>query len=389
METTFAFTPPKVAALAVDKATGRLVFFDSKLTGLAIRVSHTGRKVWEVGFRIDGQFRRKDLGLFPAVTLADARQLAQEALLMAARGEDPRTERRERRAALTFAKLAEEYLEKHAKPNKRTWRSDHNILHKDAVPAWRHRKVTDLKRRDVIALLDDVAARAPIQANRTLACVRKVFNWAVSRDLMPSNPCAQVTAPSHENSRDRVLSDDELRAIWKALEGLPPAMADAIRLMLLTAQRKGEVMPMAWADVDLASGWWTVSSEDAKNALSHRVPLTAPVTAILERWTGKHPTWVLPSPKRQAQPVSNPSNAMDKLRAECKVDFRLHDLRRTAASRMASLGVSRLVIGKVLNHLEPGVTKVYDRHSYDAEKRAALEAWSECLTGILAAKSET
>ena len=146
-----------------------------------------------------------------------------------------------------------------------------------------------------------------------------------------------------------------------------------------TAQRGGEVVNMRWADLDPKDGWWTIPVSDSKNKLPHRVPLSKPALAILK------PLWEA-APEEAACVVVGASGKRQRAEAAKQhglSDFRGHDLRRTAASYGASAGVSRLVISKVLNHVERGVTAVYDRHSYDAEKRTALDSWARTLTAIL------
>ena len=140
-----------------------------------------------------------------------------------------------------------------------------------------------------------------------------------------------------------------------------------------------------WADVDLAAAWWTIPGAQAKNGLAHRVPLSAPVLALLHqlRREDSATPWVFPSPKLQQRPITNVSVTARLVADKAGVCYVTHDLRRTAASHMTSMGISRLVVAKILNHAEPGVTKVYDRHSYDAEKRQALEAWGEKVLALV------
>ena len=143
---------------------------------------------------------------------------------------------------------------------------------------------------------------------------------------------------------------------------------------------------MRWADIDLDSGWWTIPANMAKNNLSHRVPLSSLALEILSKLHAKSDDdeqWVFPSPTRKNQPITNMQKAAKRIRDKSKVNFVLHDLRRTAASIMTGMGIPRLVVSKILNHVESGVTKVYDRHSYDKEKRQALESWSRELQVIL------
>jgi integrase len=303
-----------------------------------------------------------------------------------AHGGDPAQARRDGRQAPTVAALATQYLELYAKIHKRSWRGDARSLESDVLPAWGQRKAVDVRRRDVIMLLDQIVARgSPIQANRVLALVRKLWNWAISRDLLEHNPCLQVHAPGKERQRERVLSAEDLMAVWTACTALPRVWEVYMKVTLLTAQRSGEVRQMQWADLDLTAAWWTIPGTQAKNGLAHRVPLSAPVLALLHQ-LGRDDSstpWVFPSPRLQQRPITNVSVTARLVARQAGVCYRTHDLRRTAASSMTSRGISRLVVAKILNHAEPGVTKVYDRHSYDAEKRRALEAWGDTVQALV------
>jgi len=196
-----------------------------------------------------------------------------------------------------------------------------------------------------------------------------------------------LSKPGVETQRDRVLSEDEIRAVWSACDAEPGIIADAFRLMLVTAQRRGEVLSMRWQDVDRA--WWTIPAEIAKNGRSHRVPLSPQALAILERRReSANGLWVFPSPTTE-HAIENPQKAAERLRERSNVpDLRLHDFRRTAASLMTGMGTSRLTVKKILNHAERDVTAIYDRHSYDPEKRSALEAWGRRLGAIVSGQTK-
>src|SRR6266404_3065327 len=174
-------------------------------------------------------------------------------------------------------------MERHAKVHKRerSWREDQRMIDRELLPRWRHRKANDIKRRDVQELLDDTVTRgSPIQANHTFALVRKMFNFALQREIVEINPCMGMGRPTRPRQRDRVLTYEEIRALWQALDAQPRDVADALRLELLTAQRGGEILSMRWEDPDLGSGWWTIPAIYAKNGRSHRVPLSPQVLAI-------------------------------------------------------------------------------------------------------------
>lgn len=380
-----SFTARWVASVSAPLV-GQHDYFDQRPPGLGLRVAPSGRKSWFVMYRCHGRLRRYTLGTYPALSLADARQLATDARHSVAHGGDPAAVRQADRQAPTVAELATQYLDLYAKVHKRSWRGDARSLASDVLPAWGQRKAVDVRRRDVVILLDGIVARgSPIQANRVLALVRRMFNWAISRDLLEHNHCLQVHAPGKEHQRERVLSPEELVAVWTAFTALPRVWEVYMKVVLLTAQRSGEVRTLQWADVDLTSAWWTVPGERAKNGLAHRVPLSPPVLGLLHQLRRENSStpWIFPSPKLQQRPITNVSVTARLVARQAGVCYRTHDLRRTAASSMTSMGISRLVVGKILNHAEPGVTRVYDRHSYDAEKRQALEAWAAQVLALV------
>ena len=362
----------------VKPGTIRAEHFDRSVTGLALRVSPTGGKSWVLLYRQGRRLRRWTLGRYPTLSLADARDRARAGLRAVAAGDDPAHEKRRRRDALTVAVLAERYLVEYAQPRKRSWKEDRRLLAHEVLPAWRHQAARDIQRADARALIHTVAARgSPIAANRLRALLHTVFAFAVAQDIVEANPITHVPRPGVERRRDRVLTADEIRTFWAGLDDDAPVMAAALRVRFVTAQRGGEIHDLLWRDLDLATRWWTIPAERSKNGLPHRVPLTALALDLIA---------ALPVPDPEGYVFAGARGKRQRSQAIARLgldDFRGHDLRRTAASHMASAGVSRLVIGKILNHAEPSVTAVYDRHSYDAEKRAALETWATALMAIV------
>lgn len=356
----------------------RTEYFDEELPGLSIRVAPSGGKSYSVLYRRGRRLRRYTLGKYPILGLSQARALARRALAEAAMGGDPGARKIEERRAETFSELCREYLERHAKTRKRSWQEDDRRIRKSLLPALGPRPVGEIRRAEIRAVLDSILNRgAGIESNRTLALVRKIFNWGISVDLAERNPCSLLPRPAREKRRSHVLSASDIRLFWTALEEEKPGTSAALRLMLLTAQRGGEVLGMRWADVDLSEGCWTIPEERSKNGLPHRVPLSKPALEILQ---------ALRPRSVESPPVfhlSGIQKAIQRVRRRARIELRGNDLRRTAASSMASMGTPRLVIARILNHVETGVTAVYDRHSYDREKREALEAWGRRLEEIL------
>ncbi|HEX7199999.1 MAG TPA: tyrosine-type recombinase/integrase, partial [Dongiaceae bacterium] len=355
---------------------GQIDYFDDSLPGFGLRVSAGGRRAWVLLYRHGTLKRRLTLGPYPDLPLAAARDKARDHLREVAHGRDPAAEKAAGRKAETFAELAEDYLERYAKKRKRSWRKDELALARDLLPRFATLKATAITRRDINRLLDSIVDRgAPIQANRTFGILRRIYSWGIERDIVAVNPCHGIRAPGEEKARDRVLTPDELRAVWNALAPEQAQIAAMFKLRILTAQRGGEVSTIRRSDLDLQSAWWTIPGELSKNGLAHRVPLAPQVVEIVKealRSAGDDEC-LFPSPT-SAGPVRSNWRAVVRIRKRSGVEFRPHDLRRTAASLMTGMGISRLTVSKILNHAESDITAVYDRHSYDAEKRQALEA---------------
>ncbi|HEX9942994.1 MAG TPA: site-specific integrase, partial [Thermoanaerobaculia bacterium] len=324
------------------------------------------------------------------------------------RGIDPQDERQDYRQAPTFADLATEYLERHAKVKKRTWQQDEERLNRDVLPLWRHRKAQDIKRHDVNKLLDRIVDRGALtQARLTLALVRKMFNFGISRGVVEHNPAHLVSPPAKPRQRSRFLASEELRQLWAALERDGSAMALSFQLRLLTGQRGGEIMRMRWEDVD--GDWWTIPGVFTKNERPHEVFLAPQAHVVLRRLRelqgAKLSPWVFPSPKTPGEPMRNFQHAFDRYRDAALQrlaqdagkepnelpSFTSHDLRRTVASTMTrELAVQRFIVAQVLNHksADRGVTAIYDRHDYRPEKRDALTRWCDWLEATVAASPE-
>jgi integrase len=367
---------------------GQIDYFDDSLPGFGLRVSAGGRRAWVLLYRHGTLKRRLTLGPYPDLPLAAARDKARDHLREVAHGRDPAAEKAAGRKAETFAELAENYLERYAKKRKRSWRKDELALARDLLPRFATLKATAITRRDINRLLDSIVDRgAPIQANRTFGILRRIYSWGIERDIVAVNPCHGIRAPGEEKARDRVLTPDELRAVWNALAPEQAQISAMFKLRILTAQRGGEVSTIRRSDFDLQSAWWTIPGELSKNGLAHRVPLAPQVVEIVKealRSAGDDEC-LFPSPTSDG-PVRSIWRAVARIRKRSGVEFRPHDLRRTAASLMTGMGISRLTVSKILNHVESDITSVYDRHSYDAEKRQALEAWAARVEQIVSGR---
>ncbi len=382
-----------VKAIQPDPTT-RLQIFDTEQKGLCLRVSPSGAKTWSCCYKRFGRMQRMTIGSFPEIALADARTKARDIIHDVAHGKDPQLEKIQLREGGTFGELVDEFLEKYVTAKKlRRGAETKRILEKEFVPELRHTPISAVTRAMIRNLVEAKAVEAPIMANRMLSAASKLFNWAISRDLVDASPCYKLSAPSPKVSRDRVLNDDEIRKLWKAFDAEPSSVADTLKLRLLTAQRGGEVLSMRWADIDMESRWWTIPKERSKNKMAHKVWIADSTLEILQELKTKNSQrtkrqggpseWVFPG-KRKEKPLVETKRILADIRKAAGVEnWKGHDLRRTAATKMTEAGIDRLTVAKVLNHAESGVTAVYDRNSYDKEKKFALDKWARRLSVIV------
>ena len=265
------------------KATA-FVVWDLHQRGLAIRVQPTGRKTWKCIYARHGRTRWLHLGGADAIGLADARTLAAEAMLAVARGKDPAAEKKAERGAGTFAELAERYVEQHAKKHNKSWKQGEALVSRYATPRWGKLQASTITRGDVKTLMSGI--EAPVLANQVLAAVSAIFTWAVREEILPSNPC-KLVARNAVRSRERVLADSELPMFWKAFGDPGLVVGAALKMILLTGQRRGEVAHMRREHIK--DGWWEMPGEPVptlgwpgtKNGESHRVWLPAAARELL------------------------------------------------------------------------------------------------------------
>lgn len=419
-----------LTAAALDKIKAdpdkRLEIPDGLLTGLYFVVQPSGRKSWAVRYRYQGKPRKLALGNFPALDLTGARDSAKAALRKVQEGGDPAQEKQEAKAVAKgedaasrtrFDTVVRTFLVRYAKPKNRSWRETARqlglvpdkanpegaddprafiVAAGSAVALWGDRQIASIKRAEVIGLLDGIVDRgSPVMANRVLAALRKLFNWALERDLVEANPCDRVKPPAAEKSRDRVLTDDELRALWKACDGIGWPFGPMFKTLVLTGQRREEVASMAWREID--GSLWTLPRERVKTDKAHDVPLSDEAVKLLDGLPRVGGSGLVFTTTGDT-PVSGFSRAkatVDEKMAEILgadlEPWRLHDIRRTVASGMARLGIGIAVIEKILNHTSGtfgGIVGVYQRHEFADEKRRALEAWGRFVASLVDGKPD-
>lgn len=430
------FTDASVRALR--RTSERYERFEDGKPGFGVRVSTQGRKTWIFVYRFKGRPRRLTLGVYTTtdgkaepilMSLAKAHTAWAQAREQLAEDNDPGagtvSAREAARTAPTVAKLAEEYLERHAKVKKRSWEEDERILDTYVLPRWKHRKAADVTKRDITLLLDDIRdygapnrpekqrRPAPIMANRVRSLLSRLFRFAVARHIVDTSPVFGVEKPAQENKRTRRLAPDEITQLWKHVEdmrtGLSQPFALGLKVLLATAQRKGELALARWEDIDLEQKRWTIPDTNAKNKQTHIVPLSDLAVDLLKSLkaiTGGTPEdsdeerprasagAVLPSPLYERPAIR--ATALDRaLRRALNrkqspnspllgmTGFTPHDLRRTAATGMGELGFDDFTIGLVLNHKSRGVTGRYNLAQYEPQKRRALDAWAGRLHALI------
>lgn len=361
--------------------------------GLGLRIAPSGRKSFVYLYRFEGKPRRMTLGVFPRVSLADARVEVAQAVQKLERDIDPGTEkiaaRKEARDAESFAELADEFIRRHAKPNLKSWKDVQRQLAVDAIPAWGKRKARYIARRDVIELIDCIMDRgAPVTANRTLALLKQVFKFGVQRDILEVSPAVLVDRPFREKERTVVLEEDEIGTFWNGLDkaNMTEDVRIALRLCLVTGQRRAEVAGLSHGEIN--GDWWELPAERSKNGKAHRIFLSPLAKRLIKEASGEG--FLFPARKAAGsgqivpiQPVALINAISTNRDALGSKRFTVHDLRRTVATRMAQIKISRFDISRVLNHTDSDVTARYDKYAYDPQKKAALLKWARRIQWIL------
>jgi integrase len=354
---------------------GQVDHFDSSLPGLALRVSSSGRKTWTYFYRIGGKLRRMSFDVYPAMSVSAAHGKWLEARDLVQAGRDPT--RAAVPGATDFRVVAEEWLRRDQEGN-RTRDTVEKALKREVLPHWGHREITDIKRRDVLALIDGIADRGTIvMARRIHGHLHRLFRWSVGRGIIEQNPMQDLPKPGSETRRDRVLTDDELIKVWRACDELGP-YGHAIRLLILTGARREEIGRLRWSE--LTGDGIELEGARTKNGEARIIPLSTAAQVIIQSlphtgdfvFTAGLPDW---------------SRAKSKLDDLVKIPtWRTHDLRRKTATGLQKLGIALQVTEAILGHTagsRAGVFGIYQRHDYAPEKRAALEAWGAHVMALV------
>jgi len=350
------------------------ITYDTELKGFGVRTTAKGSKSFVLNYRAQGRERRITIGHWPSWSVTAARKHAQELKRAIDIGEDPMEKRHEERQAITIAQLCDLYVERHL-PKKResSAKNDLSLIRKVIKPRLGSHRVVNVKHSELEKLHRELTQTAPYRANRTVALLSKMFNLAIRWGLAEENP-AQGIEKNPENKRERYLTKAELARLSIALDQHSrPSSANAIRLLLLTGARRGEVLSAQWVDFDLSEGVWTKPSSHTKQKKIHRVPLSAAATDLLIQMKKSSESEFLFPGTDIRKPLTDIKKTWESLRTKADIeDVRLHDLRHTYASLLASAGTSLPIIGALLGHTQTQTTARY-AHLLDDPLREATE----------------
>jgi integrase len=394
----------------VEKST---TFWDLALPDFGIRLSPKGRRTWIAMYSVRGRAVMETIGTIAIIPkLADARDRARLSIDKARQGINPVAERRQEaiqaaaeatEIAFTFAKLADRYMREYAELNTKasTCHQTRRLLDR-AATHFGDLPVRDIRKTHVVELISfrkpgQTGTTGLLELNNLLAVVRRCFRWAVSKDIVDTDPTTGVLKPlAKEPKRDRILTDDEIMSFWQGCDAISWPFGPVFKLLLLTAQRRSEVAGMRWSELDLENQVWHIPGERTKNSKAHDVHLCDFVLTIVR---GLHHLRPLPGKPDFVFTITGRTAVSGFAFAKSRVDeitktkaWRIHDLRRTATTGMARLGVPPHVADRVLNHTSgtiTGVAAVYNRFAYIEERREALTAWGRFIEGLVSPNRTT
>jgi integrase len=390
----------------------RYEVMDAAMPGFGIRITDKGTKTFTLVKRYPGSTNptRRALGEFPAIGLADAREKARKWIALIEKGVDPQAEvERQRLAEMrkresSFASIAEDFI-KDKLPSERRGAEVESTIRREFIPVWGKRPITDITPHDVLAVIKPIKDRAPYMAHSVLGVAKRLFGWAIDQHVygLEMSPCDRLRPTKiigERVPRSRILTDDEIRAFWRATGRLDYPCGTIGRMLLLTGQRHHEVSEAPWSEFDLAKGIWTISQERFKSNAAHIVPLTDDVLALLKELPrfkhgvhlfsttfGVRPTRINEKNKAKIDTrMLRTLKAMARTRGEDSVELRpwvIHDLRRSLRTHLSALRIPDHIAEMVIGHGRQGLQRVYDQHRYVDEMREALTLWAARLRSIV------
>lgn len=394
---------------------GRLELTDQRCPGLVFRITPNNIRSWSFRFRDprSGRPTRATIGPYPAISLAEARDQALFLRQQVAIGKNPVEEKRLSQAeagSKTFKHLAERYLFEYSKRFKKSFREDERNINLHLLPKWKSRSFEDIQRRDVVELLEGLVKTGKhTLANRVQALISSIYAFAIDAGLAKANPVARLKRRGTEHVRDRVLNETEINLFWSNIVMAPVSrrVGLALRLILLTGTRPGEVATIEKKELECLDqpkkARWQIPPYKSKNGRAHVVPLStlalSTIKSALELSPRDH-LHVFPSPAVPMTPISAHALAVAMARFAKNIEAKItdkktvsswidnspqpHDLRRTVATQLAQMGISKEDRDAILNHTPQDVSKIhYDRYERENEKRTALTKWAAKIEQII------
>ena len=364
-------------------AQGRAEFWDAALPGFVLRVTAKGVKSFSFRYRAaDGSYKRLSW-VYPAFQLSEARDEAQKAIRAIERGQDP--ERGEKRPSPpeTLNALCDRYVEEYLKKNVRRWKAAEGEIDNHIRPGLGFLKVEKVEKANVRKMIAEIEAEYPVAANRVLARVRAIYNWALENDLATADPTRGIKKPTKEKPVSRILCDDELAKIWTAATSLSYPAREYIRFLILSGQRRDDVRGMRRDELDMRMGNWVIPAERYKSGRPHLIPLTDGMKELLKVTPAKGFVFSLTGGEKPYGNLVKPKRKLDK--ASGVKGWTLHDIRRTVRTGLSRLGVRPDVAERVIGHSVGGkLGETYDLYSYRKEKLEALELWEAHVLKVAA-----
>jgi len=369
--------------------------WDTDQKGLILFVQPSGHRSYKVVYRHHGNTRWYHLESVNAITLDDARREAAKVMLRVMQGEDPQAEKRANRSVGTFGELALRYVNEYAKKKNKSWPQARALIERNVMPRWGKLQSAQITRDDVERMMG--AITSPTTANQTLAATSAIFSWAIKKgiDGVKVNPCAKIER-NETHDRERVLSDSELPVFWNAFDDAGLRASSALKTLLLSGQRPGEVAHMRWEHIK--DGWWEMPGRPVikdgkviwpgtKNAADHRIWLPTPIQSLLRELEDEGTEYVFGGERDRSVKVL--AIAMRRLCTDLDIDPKVtpHDLRRTHGTKITQLGFGRDAMNRIMNHREGGIASVYDRHAYADENKRIMEAVATYILNLVTGKS--
>ena len=378
---TVKFTQKLADALKLDPGRDEAIVFDELVPGLGLRLRAAGSRTWIYQFSVGTKQRRMTLGKASALPLDRARETARDLYARSRLGFDPASERDERRekAAETLDVIVDRYLTRKANTVRPKTLVELRYNLSQRLKALHGLQMAQVDQRSIAQQLSRIEEESgPAARNAARKCISGFWVWAMQEGLAEANPVIN-TGRAEERSRDRVLTSDEITVVWRALAD--DDFGDIVRLLILTGQRREEIGGLLWREIDLDAGKLTLSPHRVKNGREHIVPLSATARAILEARRRNGRDYVFGRGEGGFSGWSRCKERLDR-RIGALPSFVLHDIRRSVATGMGDLGIQPHVVEAVLNHIsghKAGVAGIYNRNTYEPEKRAALKLWAEHL----------